>query len=151
MRKATISAALACSLLLSASMAAGQPNDGNYWRTLDAQSKGAYVLGFRDAMASCPAFATPKLNSGSTVANAQCKVLLGTNDNKAIGLVLKVTQGQLRDALDQLYEDATNRLLLISRALGVIFMRLTGSSEQEIGEVLEFERAMAAGTVTPPQ
>jgi len=150
MREAVIAATLVSSFVLSPTMAAGQSNDGNYWRTLDARSKGFYVLGFRDAMASCRAFATSKLNGGSLSANEQCRVLLGADDNKAIGLVLKVTPRQLQDALDQMYEDATNRLILISRAFGIVFMRLTGSSDQEIREMLEFERAMASGSVRPP-
>jgi hypothetical protein len=101
-------------------------------------------------MTFCPALATPKLNSGSVPANEQCRILLGTGDNKAVGLVLKVTPRQLQDALDQMYGDATNRLIGIPRALGIVFMRLTGSSDQEIREMLEFERAMASGTLRPP-
>lgn len=119
--------------------------DGNLWRTFSSEIKTAYLKGFLEAMASCSAFATPKLNGRSEAANSECRVLIGFGDNKAIALVTKVRPSQLKDALDQFYRDATNRLVPVPRALGVVFMELTGSSEQDVKEMIEFERALGAG------
>jgi len=123
--------------------------DGNFWRTLSSDIKGAYLKGYIEAMTSCGAFATPKLNEGSEAINAQCGLLVGFKGNKAIALVTKVSPSQLNDALDQFYRDATNRLIPVPRALGVIFMRLTGSSERDLKEMTDFERALASGAQKP--
>ena len=123
--------------------------DGNYWRTLSADIKLAYLKGYTHAMASCSAFATPMLNDGSEAMNAQCGALVGFKANKAIALVTKVRPSQLSDAVDQFYRDATNRLIPVPRALGVIFMRLTGSSETDVQEMTDFERSLAAGAQKP--
>jgi hypothetical protein len=102
-------------------------------------------------MAASGSFATPRANSGSFATNEECRKLLSTTENKVIGLVLKVTPVQLADALDQLYDDATNRLILLPRAVGIISMQLIGSSDEEVKRMLAFERAMAAGSVPPPR
>jgi hypothetical protein len=117
--------------------------DGNLWRTLSADLKGWYLRGYIEAMASCAAFATPRLNGRPESANTECRAIVGERDNKAIALVTKVNPSQLGDALNQFYNDATNRLILVPRALGVIFMRLTGASEQNVKEITEFERQLA--------
>ncbi len=135
--------------LVLTSSAYGGASDGNFWRTLSSDIKGAYLKGYIEAMASCGAFATPKLNAGSEAINAQCGLLVGSKGNKAMALLTKVTPAQLSDALDQFYGDATNRLIAVPRALGVIFMRLTGSSERDIEEMTDFERGLAAGTFKP--
>jgi hypothetical protein len=114
-------------------------------RTFSSEIKTGYLKGFLEAMASCSAFATPKLNGHSEPANSECRVLIGFIDNKVIVLVTKAGPSQLKDALDQFYRDATNRLIPVPRALGVVFMQLTGSSEQDLKEMIEVERALAAG------
>ena len=135
----------AMTVLLIAAIAAAQTvNNGNLWRTLSLQFKTAYLKGYIDAMASCSSFATPQLNEGSESQNNQCRALVGYRDNKAIALLTQVTPSQLRDALDQFYRDAANRLIAVPRAIGVIFRRLIGSSEQELREMIEFERSSAA-------
>lgn len=123
--------------------------DGNLWRTLSTDVKSAYLTGYVEAMASCSAFATPKLNGRPETANSECRLLVGVDNNKAIALVTRITKVQLRDALDQFYEDATMRLISVPRALGIVFMRLTGASEGDLREMIEFERALATRSRRP--
>jgi hypothetical protein len=123
--------------------------DGNEWRTLSPGVQSAYLTGYVEAIASCSAFATPKLNGRPEIENNACRLLVGVDDNKAIALVTRVTQEQLRDALNQFYADATVRLISVPRALGIIFMRLTGAPERDLAEMIEFERALAARTQRP--
>lgn len=123
--------------------------DGNEWRTLSPEVKSAYLTGYVEAMASCSAFATPKLNGRSETENGACRLLVGVDDNKAIALVTRITREQLRHALNQFYEDATMRLIAVSRALGIIFMRLTGAPQRDLTEMIEFERALAARARRP--
>ena len=76
-------------------------------------------------------------------------LLIGFTGNKAIALVTTVSPSQLSDTVDQFYRDATNRLIPVPRALGVIFMRLTGSSERDLKEMTDFERALASSAQKP--
>ena len=117
--------------------------DGNERRALSPAAQTAYLTGYVEAMASCSAFATPKLNGRPDAENTSCRLLVGVEGNKAIALVTRVTREQLRDALNQFYTDATMRLISVPRALGIVFMRLTGSPDREVAEMIEFERGLA--------
>ena len=127
MRGATLSLAVWCLLTFDCDAQAGQ-TDGNVWRTFDRASKGAYVKGFRDAMAACRAFATPKVNSGSLTANEECTVLMGTDDNKIVALILKVTPSPFATLSTSFIK--TRPTGSLPRALGVIFILVTGASAQ---------------------
>jgi len=118
--------------------------DGNEWRSLSPAVQRAYLTGYVEAMASCSAFATPKLNGRADAENTVCRLLVGVDGNKAIALVTRVTRDQLRDALNQFYADATVRLISVPRALGIVFMRLTGAADRDVAEMIEFERGLAA-------
>jgi len=123
--------------------AEGQVVDGNLWRSLSADARTWYLKGYTEAMGSCASFASPPLNGRPESANSECRVLVGFKDNKVIALILRVTPSQLRDAVDQFYIDPTNRLIPVPRALGVVFERLTGSSEEDLRKMIEFERWFA--------
>lgn len=123
--------------------------DGNEWRTLSAEVQSAYLTGYVEAMASCSAFAAPTLNGRPETENSACRLLVGVDHNKGIALVTRVTREQLRDARNQFYADATLRLISVPRALGVIFMRLSGTPERDLAEMIEFERALAARAHRP--
>jgi len=118
--------------------------NGREWIALSPDEKNFYLIGYRDAMGACSAFATPKLNSGTESVNSQCGKLVSWKENKAVGLVTKVGVIEFRDALDQFYIDATNCLILVPRALGLAFMKIIGTSEKELDEMLRFERDMAS-------
>jgi hypothetical protein len=98
-RGTILSMPLICVLIFAYPTQAAR-TDGNLWRTLSTDFKLAYLQGYVEAMASCSAFATPKLNGHSQTANDECRMLVGIKDNKAIALITKVSPSQLKEALD---------------------------------------------------
>src|SRR5687767_6821190 len=111
------------SVLMMPCVAVAQVTNGIEWRLMSPEQKAMYMIGFRDAIAACSAFVGPVFNDRSSETNRECRVVIAFPTNRAVALLTKVSPGQLSDALDQFYEDATNRLIKTPRALSVIFMR----------------------------
>lgn len=91
--------------------------DGNWWRDLPSDMRLGYVIGFMDGRCS----------GGMHVLDA-----LEPLSQKQMSSIPRctfpptTTYGQVRDAIDQFYENASNRLILTESAFDVVQAEIEG-------------------------
>lgn len=106
---------------------------GNWWRGLSADGRVGFVIGYTHGLCE----------GGAQVLNALSP--LSEKQEKSIPrctFPAETTFGQIMDAVNQFYEDANNRLILIQDAFTVVRAQIEGHplSPQQI---LDFRRVAA--------
>ena len=117
--------------------------DGNAWRDMSQEGKAYYVNGFFDGM-----------NFGATAtrqglldqkATACAEVALNSFEYGA-KFFHDVNAGQIRDGLDQFYEDYRNRSIAIHRAIWIVVKVIHGTPQKKVNSMVEYERQHVGAT-----
>lgn len=146
-------AAVIVVLLCLGPLAAAADRDGNWWNSLDQQSKLMYVAGIFDGQAYSQmvytgallhAMADPrtgKFDADRATVAKQASVLATERLSRDLN---NVTAGQLAGGLDKTYGDYRNLRIPATDALIVVIRSINGASDEEVTKLLETKRKAAA-------
>ncbi len=141
----TVAAALVFVLWLPAvAGAADDLRNGNWWRGLNDASKVEYAIGLMDgALGFHKALTRPFKPEAITTPEADPSEDVRVHQLVVALLLNGVTAGLLRDALDQFYSDASNRLISSVDTADVVLNEIAGAPKSQIEQIVVALRQVA--------
>ena len=119
------------------------PRDGNWWRGLSKDFKGAYVAGLFDGAFVGYDYSYWNLAAESTDKPCVDKMTESFNDN--LRHLKNKKSGQIADGLDEFYKDFRNRSIRVRNAISYISLEISGASKEKLEKVLRDLRKEATG------
>jgi hypothetical protein len=117
--------------------------DGNRWRTLDQDSKLAYVVGFLDGMYLGHCITLWNLPGGQDDGSCWANAMKSYSENRN-RLVNQNTYQRGVEGLDRLYTEERNRKIAVHDGVQVVMNLSTGLSDEAREQVMEAWRQKAA-------
>jgi hypothetical protein len=116
--------------------------DGNFWLSLDAPAKLAYLVGFYDGMLLGKDFSYLGLEKAA-IAEVGTQTVTSFN-NMMAKYMANVTTRQLADGLDAVYNsDFRNRKILINNAVWLVANQIAGTPKANVDQMIETFRRNA--------
>src|SRR5262245_15680011 len=113
----------------------GKDRNGNWWRGLDGQQKRDYVLGFFDGIHLGARFAYWGPMEDTKATNCTSKVY-ASYKKYTDKYLLKTTDVQIVDGLDELYEDYRNRSIWVVNAIWLVLNEISGTPRAEMDTMI---------------
>jgi hypothetical protein len=115
--------------------------DGNFWLSLDAPAKLAYLVGFYDGMLLGKDFSYWGLEKAAiSVVGTQT---VTSFNNMTAKYMANVTTRQLADGLDAFYSEFRNRKILINNAVWLVANQIAGTPKATVDQMIETFRRNA--------
>jgi len=117
--------------------------DGNWWRAQDEHSKIDYVLGFVDGAEL--GFQLTFYTIDASQKSVKCAGAASQSYNaQADKFLSQVTVGQIKDGLNDLYEDYRNRRIETARSVWIVLNGIAGMPRAEMEKMIELDRKFAS-------
>ena len=139
----TVVALLVFSVSLHADSA--RDRDGNWWRTLTAEQRTTYIIGFYDGMELGHNFSYWKFLDEKTKQTCVSD-MVDSFDTFKDKYAQNVTNIQLADGLNSFYADYRNRSILIHKAVWLVLNSIAGTSQEKLDKMIEGFRKSAASS-----
>jgi len=114
--------------------------DGNWWRTIDASAKYAYMVGFFDGLVLGEKFSYWGKDGKVDTAYAG---KVEESFEKYYSSMKNITNVQFTDGIDTFYNDYRNRRIDISSAVWIVINTIAGKTDKEIQSMTENFRKYA--------